>query len=281
MRHPWLIAAGLLLAIAATGWLALHEEPPTPALGTAPPEAASSEWTHRATSAQPAPESRSLPGPETRPASEPCPLDPDALDYRRARARQQIPLLLEGLEDAVAFIPGEQQRLVSLLVEQAAERAMPLEVTCRDEAQARRVRAAMEQRHREQLTSFLGVARMVAFDEFERSQHGRRELLAMEEALATAHLPLSDAQRSALRESLLRPNALAPRRDYSPAITPSALHQELEAWLDYNDESLSSATRGVLSEPQRLEYARYLAERRAVLIASEFHRAGVELPATD
>lgn len=280
MSRGWLITgASALLVFGITVWLATSPEDRAPEARVEAPA--------RATAETPRPAG---PAPDPLPAQPParaastttsCATNEEFLSYRRDQARQSVPALYADVGAQVGFTPEESTRFIALVVEQHAERAMPLETLCGDAETARRARDEMTRRHEREIATFVGARRMPAFEQFQQSHAAKLELSAMADVLRRSHLPLSENQRQALRESVLRPGAVLEPPGYEGGGSAWAFRQELATWIDQNDQLLLSSARQTLDAKQLEQYARFLEQRHELVMDEQLRKAGVELRAAD
>lgn len=207
-----------------------------------------------------------------------CELDESWMERSRDEARERIPVYYEDLATQLGLSREEDRQIQALLVEQYAERNLPFNLLCDDFALLRQRRSEANTRHRAALSAALGPQRLAAFDRCSKTLDARAELFLMNWALGFRKLSLSEAQRKALLERLVRPGALMPEREYAEGESAEALRQEIESWMDQNDQLVLAAARGVLDPAQMEAFEEFVADRRENWIRAEFWRAGVKPP---
>jgi hypothetical protein len=275
VRVRWLVAGILLTAGIGVYFMMEPEAPPAASIASGESFPAADRSSAKATNARQIDTPLQKTAKRT-PAMATCQLDADFLQYRRDQARQLIPRLYEDVPEQVGLSEGETSRLMELLVEQTAERDMPLELTCGEAAID--FRKEMSARHANELARIIDARRMPAFHRYTSTLDARYEAYDLADALQVSHLPITESQRRSLADIFLRDGAVQSPPSHLPGQSPESFLRDLNTWMDQRDRKLIDGAAEVLDTIQVHHYARALEARRSNDISRRFRDAGVTQP---
>jgi hypothetical protein len=185
----------------------------------------------------------------------PPPMPEAMVKMMRANLRAQNKRMYFDLQSKLGLTDDQTSDLLDLITEQHTGAFKGPQNLAPE--QAREWWEAEQARRKTAIEDLLGPAKVVAFEEYQKSMPARSELMMISQQLEGAETPLDDTQRSRLLDAMVAERDRIPMPTFAEGTSPEDSTRAYADWQSDYDKRVADAARAILTSDQFNTYSEY------------------------